>query len=59
MKLTHLGNQYTASTTTLETIETDTELCFRGRPFKMRVPSVPSVRATSQKLTYRGVSYTA
>jgi hypothetical protein len=59
MQLTHLGASYTAANQAIETVETDTELCFMGRSFKMRAPKVASRPAASDRLTYRGVSYTA
>ena len=56
MQLTHLGQKYTASTTEIATIETDTELRFMGKSFKRRVPAaVPS--KTPRQLSYRGVNY--
>ncbi len=59
MKLTHLGASYTPSTQTVETIETDTKLCFRGRTFKMRAPKAMPAQSAARSLTYRGVRYTA
>lgn len=59
MKLTHLGASYTPSTQAIETMETDTELSFLGRTFKMRVLKTSPVRSASHRLTYRGVSYSA
>ncbi|MBE9066408.1 DUF4278 domain-containing protein [Leptolyngbya cf. ectocarpi LEGE 11479] len=57
MKLTHLGASYTPSAQTIETVETDTELCFMGRTFKMRAPKAIPAQAASRHLTYRGVRY--
>ena len=58
MKLTHLGASYTRSAQTIETVETDVELSFMGRTFKMRAPkSVPTQPA--RPLTYRGIRYNA
>ncbi|MEM9265813.1 MAG: DUF4278 domain-containing protein [Cyanobacteria bacterium P01_F01_bin.13] len=59
MKLTHLGAFYTPSAQTTETIETDTELCFRGRNFKMRAPKTVPAQPPARSLTYRGVRYSA
>lgn len=59
MKLTHLGASYTPSTQTVETIETDTELCFMGRTFKMRAPKAMPTQTAGRQLTYRGVRYSA
>ncbi len=59
MKLTHLGASYTPSTQTVETIETDTELSFMGRTFKMRAPKTMPVQSAARSLTYRGVRYSA
>ena len=59
MKLTHLGASYTASTQTVETIETDTQLSFLGKPFKMRAPKAAPAQSRRQQLTYRGISYNA
>ena len=56
MKLTHLGASYTPSPQTLETVETDTQLSFLGRMFKMRAPVATPVRPT-HGLTYRGIRY--
>ncbi len=58
MKLNHLGASYTPSTQTVETIETDTELSFMGRTFKMRAPKAMPAQPT-RSLTYRGVRYSA
>ncbi len=57
MKLTHLGASYTPSTQTIETVETDTELCFMGRTFKMRAPKAMPSPPAARSLTYRGVRY--
>ncbi|MDJ0707267.1 MAG: DUF4278 domain-containing protein [Leptolyngbyaceae cyanobacterium MO_188.B28] len=59
MKLIHLGASYTLSTHTIETVETDTELQFMGRRFKMRVQKDTPSKFPSGCLTYRGVSYRA
>lgn len=59
MRLTHLGASYTPSTQTIETIETETELVFMGRSFKMRAPKGVPVQSVSRNLTYRGVRYSA
>ena len=59
MKLTHLGASYTASTQSVETIETDTQLSFLGQPFKMRAAKAAPAQAHRQQLTYRGISYRA
>jgi len=58
MQLTHLGQHYTASSTSIATIETDTELQFMGRMFKRRVPAVPPVQVSTRHMVYRGQSYT-
>ena len=57
MKLTHLGASYTPSAQTIETIETDTELSFMGRTFKMRAPKAMPAQPATRSLTYRGVRY--
>ncbi len=57
MKLTHLGASYTPSTQTIETVETDTELSFMGRTFKMRAPKAMPAKSAARSLTYRGVGY--
>ena len=59
MKLTHLGASYTPSTQTVETIETDTELSFMGRLFKMRAPIAMPAQPAGHSLTYRGIRYSA
>ena len=59
MKLTHLGASYTPSAQTIETIETDTELSFMGRTFKMRAPKAMPAQPATRSLTYRGVRYSA
>ena len=59
MKLTHLGASYTPSTQTIETVETDTELSFMGRTFKMRAPKAIPTQPATRSLTYRGVRYSA
>ena len=59
MKLTHLGASYTPSTQTIETIETDTELSFMGRTFKMRAPKAMPAQSAVRHLTYRGIRYSA
>ena len=59
MKLTHLGASYTASTQSIETVETDTQLSFLGKSFKMRAPKAAPVQGHRQQLTYRGISYSA
>ena len=59
MKLTHLGASYTPSTQTIETIETDTELSFMGRTFKMRAPKAIPAQPAGRRFTYRGVRYSA
>ncbi len=59
MKLTHLGASYTPSTQAVETIETDTELSFMGRTFKMRAPKAMPTQPAGRSLTYRGVRYSA
>ena len=59
MKLTYLGASYTPSTQTVETIETDTELSFMGRPFKMRAPKAMPAQPAGRRITYRGVRYSA
>ena len=55
MKLTHLGASYTPSN---QMIETDTELSFLGRLFKMRAPIAMPAQPAARSLTYRGVRYT-
>lgn len=57
MKLTHLGASYTLSTQAIDTIETDTELSFMGRTFKMRAPKAMPAKPATRALTYRGVCY--
>ena len=59
MKLTHLGASYTPSAQTIETVETNTELSFMGRPFKMRAPKAVPAQLATRSLTYRGVRYSA
>ncbi len=59
MKLTHLGASYTPSTQAIETVETDTELCFMGRTFKMRAPKAVPAKPAARSLTYRGIRYNA
>lgn len=59
MKLTHLGASYTPSTQAIETVETDTELCFMGRTFKMRTLKTAPARSAVRSLTYRGIRYNA
>lgn len=59
MKLTHLGASYTPSNQVVETVETDTQLSFLGRPFKMRVAKAAPGQHRHQRLTYRGVGYSA
>ena len=59
MKLTHLGASYTPSTQAIDTIETDTELSFLGRRFKMRTAQSTPQGTANRQLTYRGVSYNA
>ena len=57
MQLTHLGQRYTASSTSIATIETATELKFMGRTFKRRVPAASSVQAPKRHMVYRGRAY--
>ena len=57
MKLTHLGQRYTASSACTDTIETDTKLQFMGRPFKRRVPAAMPAQAPKRHMIYRGHSY--
>lgn len=59
MKLTHLGAAYSPSTQAIDTVETDTELSFLGRRFKMRAATVMPQPAAHRQLTYRGVNYKA
>lgn len=59
MKLTHLGASYTPSTSDIETVETNTELRFLGRNYKMRTHNATPTRIPEGKLTYRGVRYKA
>ena len=59
MKLTHLGAAYSPSAQTIDTVETDTELSFLGRRFKMRAATATPQPAVHRQLTYRGVSYKA
>ncbi|MEM7065062.1 MAG: DUF4278 domain-containing protein [Cyanobacteria bacterium P01_B01_bin.77] len=59
MQLTHLGAFYKPSHQTIATVETNTELCFMGRTFKMRTPKAMPIKTTSRCLTYRGVRYSA
>lgn len=59
MKLTYLGASYTPSAQTIETVETDTELRFMGRTFRMRAPKAMPAQSASRSLTYRGVRYSA
>ena len=57
MKLTHLGASYTPSNPVIETFETDTQLSFMGRPFKMRAPKTAPAQPAARSMTYRGVRY--
>ncbi|MEM9483812.1 MAG: DUF4278 domain-containing protein [Cyanobacteria bacterium P01_F01_bin.116] len=57
MQLTHLGASYTPSTQTVETVETDIELSFRSRPFKMRTVKGMMPKAATRSLIYRGICY--
>ncbi|MFG6107630.1 DUF4278 domain-containing protein [Leptothoe sp. EHU-05/26/07-4] len=57
MKLTHLGASYTPTAQTIETIETNTELSFMGRTFKMRAPKAMPAQSAARSLTYRGIRY--
>ncbi|MEO0396098.1 MAG: DUF4278 domain-containing protein [Cyanobacteria bacterium P01_A01_bin.137] len=41
----------------IKTVETDTELSFMGRIFKMRAPKVMPARPAGRHLTYRGIRY--
>ncbi len=59
MQLTHLGASYTASIQSIETVETDTQLSFLGKSFKMRAPKAAPVQGHHQQLTYRGIRYSA
>jgi Domain of unknown function (DUF4278) len=59
MKLTHLGASYTSSDIDIETVETNTELRFLGRSFKMRTQKAVPPQFPSGYLTYRGVAYKA
>ncbi|NEQ52707.1 MAG: DUF4278 domain-containing protein [Leptolyngbya sp. SIO3F4] len=59
MKLTHLGATYTPSTNDIETVETNTELRFLGRSYKMRAHNSASTRIPGGNLTYRGIRYKA
>ena len=59
MKLTYHGASYTPSAQTVETVETDTELSFMGRTFKMRAPKATPTQPAGRSLTYRGIRYTA
>ncbi|MBX2864327.1 MAG: DUF4278 domain-containing protein [Leptolyngbyaceae cyanobacterium MAG.088] len=59
MKLIHLGASYTPSIMELETVETDTELTFLGRSFKMRAAKVAPPKFPQGYLTYRGARYKA
>lgn len=59
MKLTHLGASYTPFAHTIETIETDTELSFMGRTFRMRAPKTMPAKSAERSMTYRGVRYNA
>jgi Domain of unknown function (DUF4278) len=59
MKLTFLGASYTANTSMVETVETETELSFLGKRCKMKVtPKLPQASSREQ-LTYRGIHYKA
>lgn len=58
MKLSHLGAQYTRSTMSVDTVETDTQLSFLGQRFKLRRAVAAPPVARRQQLTYRGVRYT-
>ncbi|MEA5464139.1 DUF4278 domain-containing protein [Leptothoe sp. PORK10 BA2] len=57
MRLIHLGAFYSPSGPMIETVETDTELCFRGRPCKMRAPKTMPAQPAVRSLIYRGVRY--
>ena len=57
MQLTHLGQRYTASSASIATIETATELKFMGRTFKRRVPAASLVQAPKRHMVYRGRAY--
>lgn len=57
MKLTHLGASYTPSNRTIDTVETETELSFMGRTYKMRAPQSTPAKSVNHRLTYRGVPY--
>ena len=59
MKLTYLGASYTPAAQTIATVETDTELSFMGRTFKMRAPKAMPARPAGRHLTYRGIRYSA
>ncbi|MBX2863120.1 MAG: DUF4278 domain-containing protein [Leptolyngbyaceae cyanobacterium MAG.088] len=59
MKLTHLGASYTPSNQTIETVETDTELSFLGRTFRMRAPKATPSKPAARSMTYRGIRYNA
>ncbi|MBE9064271.1 DUF4278 domain-containing protein [cf. Phormidesmis sp. LEGE 11477] len=57
MQLTYLGQRYTASSASIDTIETNTELQFMGCPFKRRVPAAMPAQAPKHHMIYRGQSY--
>lgn len=57
MRLTHLGQHYTASTLAIETVETETNLQFMGRTFKRRVAKSKPTQPRRRQMAYRGVSY--
>jgi Domain of unknown function (DUF4278) len=59
MKLQFLGSTYTQPESTIETVETNTELSFLGRSFKMRATTANQPSFPAGYLTYRGVSYRA
>jgi Domain of unknown function (DUF4278) len=59
MKLQFLGSTYDLPSTTVETVETDTQLSFLGRSFKQREAKHNSPKFPAGYLTYRGAQYKA
>jgi Domain of unknown function (DUF4278) len=57
MKLQFLGSNYDLPATTVETVETGTELSFLGRSFKQRSVKSKTPQFPTEYLTYRGVNY--
>lgn len=56
MQLSYRGNNYTVSTSTPETTETETIGLYRGNPVKL-ASSAPMTGHRATKLSYRGIQY--